>query len=140
MAATQKNGAEIEKANLDDIGRDGTELVSDQAKVKEAFERVAARIESHMKRFYLLSYCTPARKGEHEVTIEANSKNPEGSGSLDYKFNSDGFGPPPECNPNTPPAFTLKASAPTEEGDGGGASGGASVKANATVKAGAGAK
>jgi hypothetical protein len=129
-------GAEIEKANLNDIGVDGTELVSDQAKVKEAFERVAARIESHMKRFYLLSYCTPARKGEHEVTIEANSKNPEGSGSLDYKFNSDGFGPPPDCNPNTPPNFTLKASAPTE----GGASGGASVKANATVKAGAGAK
>ena len=132
-------GAEIQKAQLEDIGRDGTELATDQAKVKEAFEKVAARIERHMKRFYLLSYCTPARKGEHEVTIEAHSKNPEGSGSLDYKFNSDGFGPPPDCNPNTPPNFTLKASAPTEDG-GGGASGGASVKANATVKAGAGAK
>jgi hypothetical protein len=48
-------GAEIEKGNLDEIGRDGTELVSDQAKVQEAFERVASRIEAHMKRFYLLS-------------------------------------------------------------------------------------
>lgn len=132
-------GAEIAKAKLHDIGRDGTELVSDQAKVKEAFERVAARIESHMKRFYLLSYCTPARKGEHEVRIEAHSKNPEGSGALEYKFNADGFGPPPDCNPNTAPNFTLKATAPADD-SGGGASGGVSVKANATVKAGAGAK
>jgi hypothetical protein len=131
-------GAEIEKANLGDIGRDGTELATDQAKVKAAFEKVAARIESHMKRFYLLSYCTPARKGEHEVRIEAHSKNPEGSGHLEYTFTADGFGPPPECDPKTPPAFTLKATAPAE-GDGGGggkAGGGASVKASVDVKAG----
>jgi len=49
------------------------ELASDQAKVKDAFDKIAAKIEAHMKRFYLLSYCTPARKGEHEVTIEAKT-------------------------------------------------------------------
>lgn len=128
-------GAEIAKANLDDIGREGTELAADQAKVKEAFEKVAAKIESHMKRFYLLSYCTPARKGEHEVRIKANSKDPEGSGSLEHKFNADGFGPPPDCDPKAPPAFSLKTDVPA---DGGGSSGGAgvSVKASAEVKAG----
>lgn len=124
-------GAEIAKAKLDEIGRDGTELAQDQAKVKDAFEKVASRIESHMKRFYLLSYCTPARKGEHEVRIKAMSKNPEGSGELEHKFNADGFGPPPECDPKAQPAFDLKATAaPSEEPK---ASGGA--KASVTVKA-----
>jgi hypothetical protein len=135
-------GAEIEKANLDEIGRNGTELATDQAKVKEAFDRMAARIEEHMKRFYLLSYCTPARKGDHEVTVEAIKKTDpyKGSGEAEYKFNADGFGPPPECDPKTPPNFSLKA--PVESsggGDGGGSvKGGVSVKAS--VKAGAGAK
>src|SRR6185503_12891860 len=102
-------GAEIAKAKLEDVGVNGTELASDQAKVKEAFDKTAAKIEAHMKRFYLLSYCSPARKGEHEVKIEAHAKNPNGSGALEYKFNSDGFGPPPDCDPKTPPAFDLKA-------------------------------
>jgi hypothetical protein len=99
-------GAEIEKAHLDDVGRDGTELATDDKKVKETFDRMAARIEAHTKRFYLLSYCTPARKGEHEVTVEAHTKDPEGSASLKYKFSADGFGS--ECDPKTPPSFDMK--------------------------------
>lgn len=126
-------GAEIEKANLDDIGRDGTELATDQAKVRDAFEKVAARIEKHMKRFYLLSYCTPSRKGEHEVRITAKSKDPEGSGSLEYKFSAEGFGPPPDCDPTKPPAFDLKAGPPADESSGG-AKGSVQVKAGASVK------
>lgn len=127
-------GAEIAKAKLDDIGRNGTELVQDQTKVKEAFDKVAARIDAHMKRFYLLSYCTPARKGEHRVKIEAVRKNPEASGSLEYTFKADGFGPPPECDPKAPPSFSLKTS--EQAADKGEASGGAKVE----VKAGAGKK
>lgn len=101
-------GAEIEKGQLKEIGRDGTELANDKGKVKEAFEKTAAKIEAHQKRFYLLSYCTPSRKGKHEVKIEAKAKNPDGSGSAEYSFESDGFGPPPACEPKTPPAFDLK--------------------------------
>ena len=128
-------GAEMVKAHLEDIGRNGTELVADRAKVSEAFEKVAARLEAHMKRFYLLSYCTPARKGEHEVRIEAHKKGDDGgSGSLEYKFTAEGFGPPPECDPKTPPAFDMKA--PLEgEGDAP-AKGGADVKASGSVKGG----
>lgn len=101
-------GAEIEKANLGDIGRDGTELAQDQAKVKEVFDRVADKIEQQMKRFYLLSYCTPARKGMHEVQVEAKRPQPPASGAARYQFNSDGFGPPPDCDPKTPPTFDMK--------------------------------
>lgn len=100
-------GAEIEKAKLDDVGRDGTELATDDASVKSAFETVAKRIEQHMKRFYLLSYCTPARKGDHTVEIVANSTEPKGKGSLEYGFSAAGFGPPPECDPQRAPKFKL---------------------------------
>jgi hypothetical protein len=93
-------GAEIKKAGLGDIGRDGTELATDQAEVKTAFERVADRIERHMKRFYLLSYCTPARKGKHRSASPPTAKDPKGKGSLEWDFNADGFGPPPDCDPN----------------------------------------
>ena len=130
-------GADIAKAHLEDIGRNGTELATDQAKVKEAFDKVAAKLEAHMKRFYLLSYCTPSRKGEHVVKIEAHAKGENGgSGSLEYKFVADGFGPPPDCDPNTPPAFDMKA--PIESTDGSEGPGKIDVKAGGSAKAGAG--
>ncbi len=129
-------GAEIEKAHLEDIGKDGTELASDQAKVKEAFNKMAAKIEAHTKRFYLLSYCTPSRKGEHQVRIEASTKDPQASGSLEYKFVADGFGPPPDCDPKSPPTFDMKAivEPTTTAGD---MKAGVSVKVNAGVSGGA---
>jgi len=129
-------GAEIKKAGLEDIGTDGTELATEQAEVKTAFERVAERIEKHTKRFYLLSYCTPARKGKHEVRIVANSKkDPKGKGSLEWDFNADGFGPPPDCDPNAPPSFPLKTNGQPVEGSDSGGGGGASVKVKASASA-----
>lgn len=129
-------GAEIKKAGLEDVGTDGTELATEQAEVKTAFERVAERIEKHTKRFYLLSYCTPARKGKHEVRIVANSKNdPKGKGELGWEFNADGFGPPPDCDPNAAPSFPLKTNGqPVDGGDSGGG-GKASVKVKASASA-----
>lgn len=100
-------GGELDESYLDDVGPDGTVLVSDRAKVKEAFDQIADRIERHMKRFYLLSYCSPSRKGEHEVTIKVDSEK-HGGGSLEYKFDAEGFGPPPECDPERKPTFDMK--------------------------------
>ena len=99
--------AELEQAQLSDIGRNGTEEGQDRAKVKDAFDRIAGRIEAHTKRFYLLSYCTPARKGEHSVRIDVNTEKVPSKGSLEYNFKADGFGPPPACNPEREPAFDL---------------------------------
>ncbi len=110
-------GAEIKKAGLGDIGRDGTELATEEKGVKAAFEKVAERIELHTKRFYLLSYCTPARRGKHQVRIVANNKDPKGSGSLEWEFNADGFGPPPDCDPNLPPSFPLKTNGKPIDGE-----------------------
>ena len=97
---------EMEQAQLDDIGRDGTEYGKDDAKVVDIFERVAARIEAQTKRFYLLSYCTPARAGEHKVRIEVELKE-GGTARAEYAFDAEGFGPPPECDPERAPTFRL---------------------------------
>lgn len=108
-------GAEIEEKRLGEIGKDGAVLVEDRDEVQTAFEDVAARIENHMKRFYLLSYCTPARSGDHSVRIVANltekregkKDRKRGKGAVEYAFNADGFGPPPDCDPNRQPSFPL---------------------------------
>jgi hypothetical protein len=110
-------GGEIDKKLLGEVGKDGTELASDQNKVKDAFDKMATKIEAHAKRFYLLSYCTPKRNGEHEVGIEAHTKNPDGSGMVKYKFVADGFGQPPDCDPKTPPSFDMKTLPSDEKKD-----------------------
>jgi hypothetical protein len=105
-------GAGEDRSPLDDVGRDGIETAADRAGLKDALDRVAGRIEAHAKRYYLLSFCTTARKGEREVRIQARARSPDASGSLTYAFNADGLGPPPDCDPKTPPALDLK---PAEE-------------------------
>jgi hypothetical protein len=122
---------ELENSHLNDIGRDGTEEGQDRTKVKEAFEKIANKIDAHAKRFYLLSYCTPARKGEHVVRIEVDSKKVEGSGSLEYTFSADGFGPPPDCDPERKPTFKLED---VEEKPGDEDKSSGSSKASASVK------
>lgn len=98
---------EMESAKLDQIGRDETIIGKESEEISRAFEKVADRIEKQSKRFYLLSYCTPARKGKHKVSIRVKLKE-GGEGQLDYDFNADGFGPPPTCDPNRKPTFDLE--------------------------------
>lgn len=134
-------GADVEEGegSLKAIGRDGTELATDDSDVKLAFEKIAQRIENHSKRFYLLSYCTPARNGEHTVTIEAQAdRNNKGrarkKGDTTWTFDAEGFGPPPDCDPNRQPTFKLDATAAADDDDGGGdgGKGRASGKASAS--------
>lgn len=103
-------GAEISKKELEKIGKSGTAMAENKEQVVAAFEQVAQKIEAHTKRYYLLSYCTPARAGEHEVRIEAHEKDEQGNtkrkGNLRYKFKADSFSP--NCDPNTPPSFDIK--------------------------------
>ena len=126
-------GAEMDEGQLSNIGRDGTELAADHAKIQEAFDKIAAKVENHTKSFYLLSYCTPARAGTHQVRIEAKYKKgeEEGSGSLEYEFDAEGFGPPPKCDPKKKPKFDLKRPK-LDKDDGSGGS--ADVEASITVK------
>ena len=98
-------GAEINESELRDIGRKGAALSKDPAAVGASFDKIAARIEGYTKRYYLLSYCSPSRAGEHDVTIEPFT--PDGKkGQLTYRFKADGFGVP--CDPNRKPNFDIR--------------------------------
>jgi hypothetical protein len=105
---------EMKRAKLGDIGRDGTFVGQDSTNTSDFFETVANRIQGHSKSFYLLSYCTPARAGEHEVRIEVNLEE-RGSGRLRYEFDAEDFGPPPTCNPEREPNFDLEDVTPDSD-------------------------
>jgi hypothetical protein len=100
-------GAEIDEKELKAIGRNGAALSKDPnaANVSKAFDEIAARIEGYSKRFYLLTYCSPARAGEHELTIEPYTAD-KAKGDFKYRFSADGF--TPNCDPNRRPNFDVR--------------------------------
>jgi len=97
-------GKEIDDRELREIGRNGAIVTKDRTKIAATFEAAAAKVEAASKRYYLLGYCSPARAGEHMLRIEANAKGQ--SGSYEYKFNAQGFGP--NCDPKKQPSFNIK--------------------------------
>ena len=60
-------GQEVDSKQLSRIGRSGTFASQNKADIQKGFDEIATRIESASKRYYLLSYCSPSRAGEHEV-------------------------------------------------------------------------
>ena len=97
-------GNEIDEDTLRDVGRSGYVQIQDSAAISAAFDAISRRIIGYTQRFYLLSYCSPARAGVHRVTIEAVSH--DQTGKLDYEFDAEGFGP--NCNPAQPPPFDTR--------------------------------
>lgn len=98
-------GAEINEAELNALSKNGAALSKDPGAVGAQFDAIASRIEGYSKRFYLLSYCSPARAGTHQVTIEPFL--PSGlTGRISYPFNADGFAVP--CDPNQKPNFDIR--------------------------------
>jgi len=97
-------GQETDSRQLGHIGRSGTYASKDRADIQKGFDEIAARIEAASRRYYLLSYCSPSRAGEHEVEVEAHARST--SGRLRYHFDANGFGP--NCDPNQRPAFDVR--------------------------------
>jgi hypothetical protein len=102
-------GAEIKEEQLREIGKNGTAMAADKNAILKAFDDIGARVEGRTKSYYLLSYCSPARAGQHQVRIEAVYKGTDGkreeTGSLKSDFDASGFAP--GCDPTTPPAFDV---------------------------------
>ncbi len=96
-------GAEIQDAQLKEIGKSGTAMAADKTAIVKAFDDVGGKVEGRTKSYYLLSYCSPARAGQHEVRIEAVFKGGDGkreeTGSLKRDFDATGFAP--GCDPNS---------------------------------------
>ena len=96
-------GNEIDESTLARIGREGSVRVEDAGALAQAFEDIGQRIVAATQRYYLFSYCSPARAGLHEVTVEAVQG--DATGSVTYEFDAAGFGP--QCNPSAPPPFQV---------------------------------
>jgi hypothetical protein len=94
-------GNEIDDSTLSRVGKRGYIRVEDSSASAAAFNEIGDRIVRFTQRYYLLSYCSPARAGKHKVTIEAEHDGDEGR--LDYDFDAEGFGP--GCDPNKPAPF-----------------------------------
>ena len=102
-------GAEIKQPQLEEVGKSGTALATDKTAIVKAFDDVGGKVEARTKSYYLLSYCSPARAGKHQVRIEATLKGADGktekTGSLKTDFDATGFAP--GCDPKTPPSFDV---------------------------------
>lgn len=96
-------GGEISVEQLAKLGRTGFVQAAEMTAISTAFDDVAALIEAAGKKFYLLSYCSPARAGTHTLTVEVESAGHRGS--LETPFNADGFGP--KCDPGKKPVFAV---------------------------------
>jgi hypothetical protein len=96
-------GAEVMDREIRTIGRNGTFMSKNPQDIQRGFQEIGARIAALSRRYYLLSYCSPARAGSHVVKIEASKGGR--SGQLSYDFRADGFGP--NCDPRQRPAFNV---------------------------------
>jgi len=138
-------GEEISEDDLEAIGKSGFALAADRTAVVEAFDTIAQRIEGMTKSYYLLSYCSPARAGVHEVTIEANRKSEDGKkdekGEMTTGFDAEGFDK--GCDPSQAPAFDITKGEAVVDSDskkrklfgGGNGSGKSKGKAGGSAKA-----
>ncbi len=97
-------GSEVNEQEIRAIGRNGTFTSKNPADIRRGFDEIGTRIEGYSRRYYLLSYCSPARAGQHNVEIEAVKGGMRGR--LGYDFKADGFGP--HCDPNQKPAFSVR--------------------------------
>jgi len=97
-------GSEVNDQEIRAIGRNGTFTSKNPEDIRRGFDEIGARIEGYSRRYYLLSYCSPARAGQHNVEIEAVKGSTHGR--LGYDFKADGFGP--NCDPNQKPAFNVR--------------------------------
>ena len=94
-------GGELSPAELGKISTVGYKTATDLTQITAAFTDVAAWIEAASRKFYLLSYCSPARAGTHTLRLEVLSN--DLAGSLTHTFDATGFGP--GCNPDHKPSF-----------------------------------
>jgi hypothetical protein len=65
------------------------------------FDQLSKHLAEGAAGQYVLSYCSPKRKGDHEVEVEIVTEKEHGK--LTHKFNADGF--VKGCSPKNLPAF-----------------------------------
>jgi hypothetical protein len=100
-------GPDTEKAKIDVFADGPVTHVASADALQDAASKIADALDERGRSFYLLSYCTAARGGEHRVKLEVARERADEKGhvaidhgSLSYAFKADGFGP--GCTPSVP--------------------------------------
>lgn len=110
-------GLEGEDAyRVDIIGRDGEFLAPSMASLTTAFADAGSRTAALVDQYYLLSYCSPARAGKRELTVEVVTYDDQGeeiSGKVRTDFDATGFSS--GCNPKARPRFVPQPDDEEEE-------------------------
>ena len=105
-------GEQVHREELTAIGRSGTFLSNNPKNFKDGFAEIGKKLTADADGRYVFSYCSPKRRGNHKVEVEAVT--PKDRGRLMFKFNADGF--TSGCTPKK----TLDLAPPTakkKEGD-----------------------
>jgi len=80
-------GGEIDETHLAALGKNGFAWAENTSELNSAFAAIAQDIQGESSKHYILGYCSPKRKGDHEVVVQVKGY----SGSLAYAFNADEF-------------------------------------------------
>jgi hypothetical protein len=100
-------GPDTEKAKLGPFADEDVAHAATADQLRDAAGKIADAIDERGRSFYLLSYCTASRGGQHRVHLDVAREQTDEKGhvsvehgSLSYTFHADGFGP--GCTPNVP--------------------------------------
>lgn len=92
-------GPEIDENKLDALGRSGAVYAGAASEIVAAFEQVGQTLRAHAEATYVVSHCSPARAGRHELDIAVKIDNRVGRTAI--PFEADGFGG--GCRPEDAP-------------------------------------
>ncbi|HXT96280.1 MAG TPA: vWA domain-containing protein [Polyangia bacterium] len=95
-------GEKVSRPEIAAIGHNGIFVSNDPKAFKKGFEQVTAKLATVSDGRYIFSYCTPKRRGDHELQLEVAV--PGDTGRVSYKFDADSF--KAGCSPKRRPSFS----------------------------------
>jgi hypothetical protein len=95
-------GEKVKRPELAAIGHSGVFISNDPAAFKKGFDQVIGKLSAAGDGRYVFSYCTPKRRGDHELQIQVAL--PGDKGHLTHHFNAGGF--KSGCSPKRRPTFS----------------------------------
>jgi hypothetical protein len=101
-------GEQIHRDELTALGRSGVFLSNNPKAYQDGFAEIGKKLTADADGRYVFSYCSPKRRGDHRVEVEAVTSHDRGR--LMFKFNADGFtaGCTPKKKPDLAPAAKKK--------------------------------
>jgi hypothetical protein len=94
-------GPGIKRPELGKIARTDAFYSTQLGDLETGFDRLSRHLAVGAAGQYLLSYCSPKRKGQHELEIEVITE--KDHGKFTHRFSADGFAK--GCSPKNLPAF-----------------------------------